>query len=249
MNRTMRAVLHYTAEDLKWVLVVSLILGLLGEGLGLAATLLGEPEDAGKMVVGTMLAISFLVSMILSIVYLANQFTMFLSFSATRRGAHRRNSAARAANQRVADSHCLGVGDGGCPGAPYPDRKLSPALGMDSLGDLAAGIAAPGMDRAASGRSAPALWCKRILVRLRCIYDRHHQHQPVGGCRGGFLPPCPLADPGRHRCCGHCRAGRAEPALDAAGHRQITLCAPYYAHEKTPVRKVLRAGVLCCSCI
>lgn len=86
MNRTMRAVLHYTAEDLKWVLVVSLILGLLGEGLGLAATLLGEPEDAGKMVVGTMLAISFLVSMILSIVYLANQFTMFLSFSATRRG-------------------------------------------------------------------------------------------------------------------------------------------------------------------
>lgn len=86
MNRTMRAVLHYTAEDLKWVLVVSLILGLLGEGLGLAATLLGEPEDAGKMVVGTMLAISFLVSMILSIVYLANQFTMFLSFSTTRRG-------------------------------------------------------------------------------------------------------------------------------------------------------------------
>lgn len=86
MNRTMRAVLHYTAEDLKWVLVVSLILGLLGEGLGLAATLLGEPEDAGKMVVVTMLAISFLVSMILSIVYLANQFTMFLSFSTTRRG-------------------------------------------------------------------------------------------------------------------------------------------------------------------
>lgn len=86
MNRTMRAVLHYTAEDLKWVLVVSLILGLLGEGLGLAATLLGEPEDAGKMVVGTMLTISFLVSIFLSIVYLANQFTMFLSFSTTRRG-------------------------------------------------------------------------------------------------------------------------------------------------------------------
>lgn len=86
MNRTMRAVLHYTAEDLKWVLVVSLILGLFGEGLGLAATLLGEPEDAGKMVVGTMLTISFLISMILSIVYLANQFTMFLSFSTTRRG-------------------------------------------------------------------------------------------------------------------------------------------------------------------
>lgn len=86
MNRTIRAVLHYTAEDLKWVLVVTLILGLFGEGLGLAATLLDEPEDAGKMVVGTMLALSFLISMILSIVYLANQFTMFLSFSATRRG-------------------------------------------------------------------------------------------------------------------------------------------------------------------
>lgn len=86
MNRTIRAVLHYTAEDLKWVLVVTLILGLFGEGLGLAATLLDEPEEAGKMVVGTMLAISFLISMILSIVYLANQFTMFLSFSATRCG-------------------------------------------------------------------------------------------------------------------------------------------------------------------
>ena len=86
MNRTIRAVLHYTAEDLKWVLVVTLILGLFGEGLGLAETLLDEPEDAGKMVVGTMLALSFLISMILSIVYLANQFTMFLSFSATRRG-------------------------------------------------------------------------------------------------------------------------------------------------------------------
>ena len=48
MNRTIRAVLHYTAEDLKWVLVVTLILGLFGEGLGLAATLLDEPEDAGK---------------------------------------------------------------------------------------------------------------------------------------------------------------------------------------------------------
>lgn len=77
MNRTIRAVLHYTAEDLKWVLVVTLILGLFGEGLGLAATLLDEPEEAGKMVVGTMLALSFLISMILSIVYLANQFTMF----------------------------------------------------------------------------------------------------------------------------------------------------------------------------
>ncbi len=86
MNRTIRAVLHYTVEDLKWVLVVTLILGLFGEGLGLAATLLDEPEDAGKMVVGTMLALSFLISMILSIVYLANQFTMFLSFSATRWG-------------------------------------------------------------------------------------------------------------------------------------------------------------------
>lgn len=86
MNRTIRAVLRYTAEDLKWVLLVSLILGLFGEGLGLAAMLLGEPEDAGKLVLGVMLGIGFLVSMILAIVYLANQFTMLLSFSATRLG-------------------------------------------------------------------------------------------------------------------------------------------------------------------
>lgn len=86
MNRTMRAVLHYTVEDLKWVLIVSLILGLFGEGLGLAAVLLGEPEDAGKIALSVMLGFTFLISMILSIIYLANQFTMFLSFSATRRG-------------------------------------------------------------------------------------------------------------------------------------------------------------------
>lgn len=86
MNRTIRAVLRYTAEDLKWVLLVSLILGLFGEGLGLAAMLLGEPEDAGKLVLGVMLGIGFLVNMILAIVYLANQFTMLLSFSATRLG-------------------------------------------------------------------------------------------------------------------------------------------------------------------
>lgn len=86
MNRTTRAVLRYTREDLKWILPVTLLLGVLGEGLGLAAVLLGEPENAAPIVVGVLLAITFLISTIVSIVYLANQFALFLSFSTTRQG-------------------------------------------------------------------------------------------------------------------------------------------------------------------
>ncbi|WP_294570631.1 hypothetical protein [uncultured Subdoligranulum sp.] len=86
MNRTTRAVLRYTREDLKWILPVALGLGVLGEVLGLAALSLGEPENASKIVVGVLLAITFLISTIVSIVYLANQFSLFLSFSTTRQG-------------------------------------------------------------------------------------------------------------------------------------------------------------------
>lgn len=86
MNRTMRAVLRYTQGDFKWLLPVTVCLGLLGEGLGLVAVFMDEAEDAAQIVLGVMLAFSFLVSMISSIVYLANQFTLFLSFAATRRG-------------------------------------------------------------------------------------------------------------------------------------------------------------------
>lgn len=86
MNRTIRAVLGYTWEDWKWLAVVAVILGLFGEGLGFLATWLDEPENAGKIVVGTMLAITFLINMILCIVYLSNQFQLFLSFSSTRSG-------------------------------------------------------------------------------------------------------------------------------------------------------------------
>lgn len=42
MNRTTRAVLRYTREDLKWILPVALGLGVLGEVLGLAALSLGN---------------------------------------------------------------------------------------------------------------------------------------------------------------------------------------------------------------
>lgn len=86
MNRTTRSVLRYTREDLKWVLPVALGLGVLGEGLGLAALWLGEPENASQIVLGAMLSITFLISMIVSIVYLATQFSLFLSFSTTRQG-------------------------------------------------------------------------------------------------------------------------------------------------------------------
>lgn len=86
MNRTTRAVLHYTREDLKWILPVALGLGVLGEGLGLVALYLGEPENASQIVVGVLLAITFLISTIVSIVYLATQFSLFLSFSTTRQG-------------------------------------------------------------------------------------------------------------------------------------------------------------------
>lgn len=86
MNRTMRAVLRYTQNDLKWLLIAATVIGLFGEGLGALACLFDEPEDAGKIVMTVMLAIFFLISMILSIAYLSNQFPMFLSFSATRRG-------------------------------------------------------------------------------------------------------------------------------------------------------------------
>lgn len=86
MNRTTRSVLRYTREDLKWVLPVALGLGGLGEGLGLAALWLGKPENASQIVLGAMLSITFLISMIVSIVYLSTQFSLFLSFSTTRRG-------------------------------------------------------------------------------------------------------------------------------------------------------------------
>lgn len=86
MNRTMRAVLCYTQGDFKWLLPVTVCLGLLGEGLGLVAVFTDEAENAAQIVLGVMLAFTFLISMILSIVYLANQFTLFLSFAATRRG-------------------------------------------------------------------------------------------------------------------------------------------------------------------
>lgn len=86
MNRTTRAVLRYTREDLKWILPVALFLGILGEGLGLAALYLGEEENASQMVLGVLLAITFLISTIVSIVYLANQFNLLLSFSTTRQG-------------------------------------------------------------------------------------------------------------------------------------------------------------------
>lgn len=86
MNRTMRAVLRYTQDDFKWLLPVTVLLGLLGEGLGLAAVFLGEPENASQIVLGVLLAITFLISTIVSIVYLANQFNLFLGFSTTRRG-------------------------------------------------------------------------------------------------------------------------------------------------------------------
>lgn len=86
MNRTTHSVLRYTREDLKWVLPVALGLGVLGEGLGLAALWLGEPENASQIVLGAMLSITFLISMIVSIVYLSTQFSLFLSFSTTRQG-------------------------------------------------------------------------------------------------------------------------------------------------------------------
>lgn len=86
MNRTTRAVLRYTREDLKWILPVALFLGVLGEGLGLAALYLGEEENASQIVLGVLLAITFLISTIVSIVYLANQFNLLLSFSTTRQG-------------------------------------------------------------------------------------------------------------------------------------------------------------------
>lgn len=86
MDRTTRAVLRFTREDLRWVLPLTLVLGLVGEGLGLVALWFGEPENASQIVLGVLLGLTFLVSTILSIVYLATQFSLFLTFSATRQG-------------------------------------------------------------------------------------------------------------------------------------------------------------------
>lgn len=86
MKRTVRALLRYTRSDMKWILIVAVILGVFGEGLGLLAFLLGEPEIAGKIALSVMLAFTFLISAILSIAYLTVQFPMFLSFPATRQG-------------------------------------------------------------------------------------------------------------------------------------------------------------------
>lgn len=86
MNRTMRAVLCYTRTDLRWLLVTAAVIGLFGEVLGALTCLLGEPENAGKIALGIMLGMTFLCSTVMSILYLNTQFSLFLSFSATRRG-------------------------------------------------------------------------------------------------------------------------------------------------------------------
>lgn len=86
MNRTMRAVLCYTRTDLRWLLVTAAVIGLFGEVLGALTCLLGEPENAGKIALGIMLGMTILCSTVMSILYLNTQFSLFLSFSATRRG-------------------------------------------------------------------------------------------------------------------------------------------------------------------
>ena len=86
MHRTIRAVLGYTRNDFKWMLPVLAVLIALCEGLGAIAVVTGDPEDAPLLAVGLLLGLLFLVNTILAIVYLSVQFSLFLSFSSTRRG-------------------------------------------------------------------------------------------------------------------------------------------------------------------
>ena len=44
MTRTIRAVLRYTQSDLKWAVLLIVLLGLLGEGIAAIAVLSGESE-------------------------------------------------------------------------------------------------------------------------------------------------------------------------------------------------------------
>ena len=86
MFRTTRAVLRYTCEDFRWMLPAILVLALFSEGLGLVASLAEEADIAHQLVLVAMLGFSALIDLILTTVYLNNQFTVFLIFSTTRRG-------------------------------------------------------------------------------------------------------------------------------------------------------------------
>lgn len=86
MTRTIRAVLRYTQSDLKWAVLLIVLLGLLGEGIAAIAVLSGEPEIAPQILLAMILALSCLVTLIFMAVYLSTQFMVFLSFSTTRRG-------------------------------------------------------------------------------------------------------------------------------------------------------------------
>lgn len=86
MHRTIRAILGYTRNDFLWMLPVLAVLIALCEGLGAIAVVTGDPEDAPLLAMGLLLGFLFLVNTILAIVYLSVQFSLFLSFSSTRRG-------------------------------------------------------------------------------------------------------------------------------------------------------------------
>lgn len=86
MNRTLLAALRYTRPDLKWAVLGTAALGVFCEGLGIFVTVMGESESASLLVLALLLGFGFLVDLIFAVAYLLTNFSMLLSFSATRRG-------------------------------------------------------------------------------------------------------------------------------------------------------------------
>ena len=86
LNRTLLATLRYHRADLKWAVLATALLGLLGIGVGILLTALDEPKGASLFTQSILLGGGVLVNLVCTVVYLFNYFSMLLSFSATRRG-------------------------------------------------------------------------------------------------------------------------------------------------------------------
>ena len=86
MKRSLSATLRYLRSDLSVTAAGAALLSLLSLALGGLMFLLESPEDAAMMVTAIMAGGGALLTLVLTIVYFSNWYTVLLAFPITRRG-------------------------------------------------------------------------------------------------------------------------------------------------------------------
>ena len=86
MKRSLSATLRYLRSDLSVTAAGAALLSLLSLALGGLMFLLESPEDAAMMVTAVMAGGGALLTLVLTIVYFSNWYTVLLAFPLTRRG-------------------------------------------------------------------------------------------------------------------------------------------------------------------